>query len=154
MREHSFGQELTPDVRGPKFLEQRTSQPCFSYIALSRALLVILVLETGINVGRRACDPMWWTCTGDPSRVYVQDQLMRMPGKHLLMVRYSEDHNIHDEWVYNGADIDGARVVWARELDPEQNAKLFAYFKDRDVWLVEPDTDNTEIKPYTPRLEE
>jgi hypothetical protein len=68
----------------------------------------------------------------------------------LLMVRYSEDHNIHDEWVYNGADIDGSRVVWARELDPEQNAKLFAYYKDRDVWLVEPDIDNTEIEPYTP----
>ena len=123
-------------------------------IALSRALLLILVLETGINVGRRACDPMWWTCTGDPSRVYVQDQLMRMPGKHLLMVRYSEDHNIHDEWVYNGADIDGSKVVWARELDPEQNAKVFAYFKDRDVWLVEPDTDNREIKPYTPPPDE
>ena len=123
-------------------------------IALSRALLVILVLETGTNVGRRACDPMWWTCTGDPSRGYVQDQLMQMPGKHLLMVRYSEDHNIHDEWVYNGADIDGSRVVWARELDPEQNAKLFAYFKDRDIWLVEPDTDNTEIKQYSPPPDE
>ena len=123
-------------------------------IALSRALLVILALETGINVGRRACDPMWWTCTGDPSRGYVQDQLMQMPGKHLLMVRYSEDHNIHDEWVYNGADIDGSKVVWARELDPEQNAKLFAYFKDRDVWLVEPDTENTAIKPYSPPPDE
>jgi hypothetical protein len=119
-------------------------------IALSRAVLVILTLETGINVGRRACDPMWWTCTGDPSRVYVQKQLEDLPGKHLLMVRYSEDHNIHDEWVYNGADIDGQRVVWARELTPEQNTKLFAYYQDRDVWLVEPDTDNTEIKPYTP----
>jgi len=119
-------------------------------IALSRALLLILILETGVNVGRRACDPMWWTCTGDPSRVYVQDQLLRMPGKHLLMVRYSENHNIHDEWVYNGADIDGSKVVWARELDAQQNARLFAYFKDRDVWLVEPDTDNREVKPYTP----
>lgn len=119
-------------------------------VALSRVLLLILVFETGVNVGRRACDPMWWTCTGDPSRVYVQEQLDQMPGKHLLMVRYSDDHNIHDEWVYNGADIDGSKVVWARELDPEQNTKLFAYFKDRDVWLVEPDIDNTEIKPYAP----
>ena len=119
-------------------------------IALSRAALVILVLETGVNVARRACDPMWWTCTGDASRVYVREQLEQMPGKHLLVVRYSEDHNIHDEWVYNRADIDGSNVVWARELDAQQNAKLFAYFKDRDIWLVEPDIDNTEIKPYTP----
>jgi len=69
----------------------------------------------------------------------------------LIMVRYSEGHNIHDEWVYNGADIDRSKVIWARELDEEQNAKLFAYFKDRRIWLVEPDVANTVIKPYTPQ---
>ena len=52
--------------------------------------------------------------------------------------------------MYNGADIDGSKVVLARELDADQNAKLFAYFKDRQIWLVEPDIDNTEINPYTP----
>lgn len=123
-------------------------------IALSRAVVVILLLETASNVGRRACDPMWWTCTGDPSRVYVQKHLEEIPGQHLLLVRYSDHHNIHDEWVYNRADIDASRVVWARELTPEQNAKLFAYFKDRDVWLVEPDVNNTEIKKYTPLPDE
>jgi hypothetical protein len=119
-------------------------------VALSRALVILLVLETGINVARRSCDPLWWTCTGDPSRVAVLKQLEATAGKHLIVVRYSDDHNIHDEWVYNGADIDGSNVIWARELTPEQNAKLFAYFKDRQIWLVEPDVDNTEIKPYTP----
>lgn len=119
-------------------------------VALSRVLVVLLVLETAINVGRRACDPMWWTCAGDPSRVSVMKRLEKLPGKHLILVRYAENHNIHDEWVYNGADIDGSKVVWARELDKQQNDKLLAYFKDRRVWLVEPDVDNTEIKPYSP----
>jgi hypothetical protein len=64
------------------------------------------------------------------------------------MVRYGGGHNLHDEWVYNGAEIDNAKVLWARELDPTQNAKLFAYFKDRRIWLVEPDADNTELIPY------
>ena len=119
-------------------------------IALSRAVVLLLVLETGVNVGRRACDPMWWTCTGDPSRVAILQKLLHTPGKHLIMVRYAEDHNIHDEWVYNGADIDGSKVIWARELGTQQNDKLFAYFKDRHIWLVQPDVENTEIKPYTP----
>jgi hypothetical protein len=95
-------------------------------VAMSRAMVVLLVLSTGVNVARRACDPLWWTCTGDPSRVAVLKQLQETPGKHLIVVRYSDDHNIHDEWVYNGADIDRSKVIWARELDPEQNAKLFA----------------------------
>jgi hypothetical protein len=119
-------------------------------VALSRALVLLLVLSTGVNIARRSCDPLWWTCTGDPSRVAVIKQLEATPGKHLIVVRYSDDHNIHDEWVYNSADIDGSKIVWARELDPEQNAKLFSYFRDRHIWLVEPDVDNTEIKPYTP----
>ena len=64
------------------------------------------------------------------------------------MVRYQENHNLHDEWVYNGAEIDTAKVLWARELEPVQNARLFAYFRDRQIWLVEPDTDNTKLIPY------
>ena len=77
-------------------------------------------------------------------------QAWHTPGKHLVMVRYEQDHNIHDEWVYNGADIDGAKVLWARELDAQQNAKLFAYFKDRQIWLVTPDSDNEYLEPYRP----
>lgn len=119
-------------------------------VAFSRALVVLLVLDMLVHVVHRQCDPLWWTCAGDPSRVFVQNELMHTPGKHLIMVRYSDEHNIHDEWVYNGADVDGAKVLWARELSPEQNARLFAYFKDRHIWLVEPDVDNTEIKPYAP----
>ena len=119
-------------------------------LAFSRVVVVLLLLSTGIRVALRHCDPMWWTCTGDPSRITVMKEVEKLPGKHLIVVRYSEHHNIHDEWVYNGADIDGAKILWARELDPQQNAKLFVYFKDRRIWLVEPDVSNTEIKPYTP----
>ena len=119
-------------------------------VALSRALLMLLALSPCFSAAHRSCDSLWWTCTGDPSRFAVMKQLLAAPGKHLVLVRYSDDHNIHDEWVYNGADLDGSRVIWARELEEAQNARLFAYFKDRQIWLVEPDTDNTELKPYTP----
>jgi hypothetical protein len=120
-------------------------------IALSRAIVFLLVLDTGINTARGICDPLLWPCQGDPSRTAVISKLEHTPGKHLVMVRYEPDnHNIHDEWVYNGAEIDTAKVLWARELDPQQNAKLFAYFKDRKIWLVTPDTDNTYLEPYTP----
>jgi hypothetical protein len=70
-------------------------------------------------------------------------------GKPLLILRYGKLHNPHFEWVFNGTDIDGAKVVWVRELDAQQNAKLLAYFKDRTIWLVTPDTDNTYLEPYT-----
>jgi hypothetical protein len=119
-------------------------------VALSRATVTLLMLDVVADVRIHRCDPLPWTCEGDVSRFAVIDNLNREPGKHLIMVRYDEDHNVHDEWVYNGADIDGARIVWARELDRQQNAKLFAYFKDRKIWLVTPDQDNTYLAPYTP----
>jgi hypothetical protein len=116
--------------------------------ALSCAIVVLLAVDTVMGAAQGVCDPLRWTCQGDPSRAVLQEKLSHTPGKHLIIVRYAEDHNIHDEWVFNGADIDGAKVLWARETNAEQNAKFFAYFKDRQIWLVEPDTDNTEFIPY------
>src|SRR6266478_2881451 len=119
-------------------------------IALSRAIVLLLVFDTGINAARGICDPLLWPCQGDPSRAVIADKLAHTPGKHLIVVRYEQDHNIHDDWVYNGAEIETAKVLWARELDAQQNAKLFAYFRDRKIWLVTPDSDNTYLEPYTP----
>jgi hypothetical protein len=116
--------------------------------ALSRAAVFLLVLNTTVAVAHRVCDPLNWACQGDPSRVAVIEKLSRTPGKHLVMVRYPPDYNVHDDWVFNGADIDGAKILWARETNPQQNEKLFAYFKDRQIWLIEPEEDNTELIPY------
>jgi hypothetical protein len=76
----------------------------------------------------RARDPLVWACEGDTRRVMVQNYLSHMPGKHIVIVRYKRGHPVHNEWVYNGADIDTAKVLWARELDNAQNAKLISYF--------------------------
>jgi len=119
-------------------------------LAFSCAAILLLIAGVSVRVSHRNCDPLWWACQGDPSRAVIAETYSHTPGKHLIMVRYEPDHNLHDEWVYNGAEIDSAKVLWARDLDPEQNAKLFAYFKDRQIWLVEPDIDNSEVVPYRP----
>jgi len=66
-------------------------------------------------------------------------ELPRAGQKHLVLVRYAENHNWHNEWVYNAADIDGAPVVWAREMDPANDARIIRYFADRKIWLLEAD---------------
>jgi hypothetical protein len=57
-----------------------------------------------------------------------------------VIVHYSSKHSPDQEWVYNGADIDHSKVVWAREMDPKSDAQLIAYFKDREVWLLNADS--------------
>jgi hypothetical protein len=67
----------------------------------------------------------------------------------LVIVRYSQEHHpINREWVYNAADIDGAKVVWAREIPGISMEPLLTYFKDRRVWLVEPDVSPPQLRPY------
>jgi len=116
--------------------------------ALSRAAVVLLAAAAAFGVAHRACDPLVWACTGDPSRAAVAEKLSRTPGKHLVVVRYRTGYNVHDDWVFNGAEIDGAKLLWARETNPQQDRKLFDYFKDRQIWLIEPEVDNTELIPY------
>jgi hypothetical protein len=49
--------------------------------------------------------------------------------------------------VYNHADIDGSKVIWARDKGP-QNAALLHYFGHRRAWLVEPDYNPPRLTPY------
>jgi len=118
--------------------------------ALSRAAIVLLAVDTAFAVAHGVCDPLHWSCQGDPSRAAIIEKLSQTREKHLIIVRYGENHNVHDDWVFNGADIDGAKVLWARETNAEQNARLFDYFRERKIWLIYPEVDNTELLPYPP----
>jgi hypothetical protein len=120
-------------------------------VALSRAIVLLLVLDTGSHLARGNCDPQWWACGGDSTRAAFSKKLQQLPGKHLVIVGYAELHKPHNEWVYNGADIDGAKVVWARDMGPAQNEKLVKYFKDRQVWKVTDDgsTRSIDTDPVT-----
>lgn len=73
-------------------------------------------------------------------RIYVQRELEKTPGQLLVFVHYQyPQHPFQDEWVYNAADIDSARIVWARDLGEEENAKLKQYYPRRKVIVLSPD---------------
>ena len=116
---------------------------------LSRAVVLLLVVDVSQFAATGYGDPMGWGGGGLQRRVEIAHQLDAIPGKHLVIVNYSETHSVHDEWVYNGADIDGSKVVWARDLGPEENANLMAYFKDRTVWIVEVGSEDATLAHFT-----
>ena len=82
------------------------------------------------------------------ARTAVVNALMKSGPAHLVIVRYSPRHNLHVDWVRNRADIDGSPVVWAHDLGEIQNRELLAYYKQRRVWLFEPDGDQVRLSPY------
>ena len=79
------------------------------------------------------------------NRARILTQLEQTPGTHLVFVHYDPDHVSHAEWVYNRADIDGAKVVWAREMSLEDNQRLIDYFEDRSVWRINADETSPEL---------
>jgi hypothetical protein len=71
-----------------------------------------------------------------------------LSGNQLAIVHYSSLHNPFNEWVYNSADIDSSKIIWAREMDLADNLELTRYYRDRKVWLVEPDVTPARVTRY------
>lgn len=80
-------------------------------------------------------------------RAALLKQLDSSPGSDLVFVRYQPGHDPIQEWVYNRADIDGSKVVWARDMGPSANAELIHYFNERRCWLLEADAVPPKVVP-------
>ena len=83
-------------------------------------------------------------------RARLEAQLSRSSDRNLVIIRDpANELRRGTEWVFNDADIDGSKVVWARDMGPEQNAELIRYFRGRKVWSVQPDSIAPTLSPYT-----
>jgi hypothetical protein len=116
--------------------------------AVAVALLLLRTAAPLLHIPDNAATWSWcspWTPI--PERARIQTQMEKLPGRHLLLVHYEPDHDMSG-WVYNGADIDGSKVVWANDMGPAKNRELIQYFKGRQVWLVEPDQSPARVSVY------
>jgi hypothetical protein len=114
-------------------------------------LLTLRIIARPLHLPTEAFLAHTW-CTeqeGNNRRAVLLSRLERSSGKQLVLVRYGRNHNVREEWVYNSYDIDGSKVIWARDMGQSDNQELFSYFKDRTVWLVEPDYETPRLTPYT-----
>lgn len=119
-------------------------------LLLARTIIVgcvaLVFLRLGAVVLHMPVPDLW--PRGDPDRAALKRRLEETPGSHLVFVRYLPGHNPQREWVYNGAEIDGAKVLWVREIDLQSDQELIRYFKYRRVWLVQPDVKPVKLTAY------
>jgi hypothetical protein len=133
-------------------------------VFLTRAVPVICLLLAVVHVAAGGAHflecPQWpaggsteptWCSPGPVNldRTRILNRLASGRGRQLAIVRYEQGHDIFfHEWVYNGADIDNAKVIFARDMGPAQNQELLDYFKDRQAWLVEADATPPRVEAY------
>lgn len=82
------------------------------------------------------------------ARDRIAHQLSGLKGKHLVIVQYATDHDVRAEWVYNGAEIDAGKTVWARDIPGQDLTPLLDYFRDRTAWVVHADAIPPKLETY------
>jgi hypothetical protein len=127
-------------------------------LSISRAVVVSCALLIGIRISAPFLQiPLTpakfatWAAAplGFPQRAAIVSELNELDGGHLVLVLPQTDprHEALD-WVYNAADIDASKIVWARDLGPAKNRELIDYYKDRSVWIVDPMQPHPRLMPY------
>ena len=116
---------------------------------LARAIPIICLMSFALRASARPLHiqlPEYYAYTwyqkGAPpfARDAVQQQLLRTPGNHLVFVHYQPEHEPFAEWIYNAADLDQARIIWAREVSVASDRELVERFQGRQVWVVDAQT--------------
>lgn len=138
---------------------------CCRYLNASRLKIVPLlplamVLMLGLRLGAQSAGLPYtqklnyqsWCCRvrGNQNKDRIARELMNTPGEHLVLVKSKTDENNLFQWIYNLADIDSQRIVWARDLGVEENARLVRYYANRTVWIVDPNVEPATYTRYQP----
>jgi hypothetical protein len=117
--------------------------------ALVRAIPVIccamILLRVTAVAARTPIEPAW--PRGNLERAAIAHELRDLPGQHLVIVRYDPDHDLDREWVYNAANIDESKIVWARDMGDVDNEELLQYFHNRHVWRLDADQSSPRLEP-------
>jgi hypothetical protein len=126
-------------------------------MGLSRTIAIFGLAMTLVYIAEAAKNPLLssfvapsgvWANPGNQQRAKVLKELEALSGKHLVIVRYSTGTVESDgEWVYNRADIDNAKVVWAREIPGVDTEPLLNYFSSYHIWLLEPGFSPPRLTP-------
>jgi len=138
-------------VQGSRYLrlwQRRSSGVGATLVPMIPVVLAAMIVLRVAAVAAHIPIEQAWP-RGNLERAAIMRNLERTDGKHLIFVTYSSDHDINQEWVYNRANIDASRVVWARDMGESENRKLIEYFRDRRVWRLFPDQPRAGLIPYS-----
>jgi hypothetical protein len=103
------------------------------------AMHLFFVLRDGIDPGKSF---------GAVRADLIRD-LTQTDAGQLVIVHYPfPGWQLRSEWVYNGADIDSQKIVFAHDRGPKENQELLRYYPSRRPWLLLPSDNGVDLRPY------
>jgi hypothetical protein len=118
-------------------------------------IVTLIVLQKGINRSTQVSNQPSSHLVADPhqfgfaSRDVTAAKVLRQGRRHLILVRYTPEHDTYIDYVFNAADIDASPIIWARDMGSVANRELIDHYPDRKVWLWQPDISPGTISPVT-----
>jgi hypothetical protein len=76
-----------------------------------------------------------------------EELIEQLPGKYIAIVSYDDAYDFHDEIVFNKANIENAKLVWAHDLGEEKNRSLVQYYYDRKILRIKIVDTRIQIVP-------
>jgi hypothetical protein len=122
-------------------------RPTGRFLVRATVIMCVLMIPVQVRILAVTPTPGSWAAIG-PERAALESHLASLTESQLVLVRYRPDHDPLLDWVYNGADPDHQKVLWARDMGAERNEELLRYYKDRQVWLLNADEVPTKVTPY------
>ena len=121
------------------------------YMAIALPLCLCLVGAMKMEAEAMGVPLSYWERAYEShrdARFAIQQSMEQLPGKQLIIVNAAAFHSPDQEWVYNKADIDSSRVIWARDMGAVENRKLINYYPGRRVWWLAVDNLPPVPVPY------
>jgi hypothetical protein len=83
-------------------------------------------------------------------RQAIINQLSQGTKRHVIFVKYLAGHDFGWEWVQNGADIDGSKIIWAHDMGDAENQNLLSRYNGRKAWKLEVGASTGSLAAYSP----
>ncbi len=112
-------------------------------VACSMAILRLIAIAAHAPL-----EPRW--PRGNLERAHIVSTLKQMPDRQVVFVHYSASHDPATEWVYNCANLQTSKIIWARDMGKTANLELWSEFPGRRTWIVYPDQSSAFLESYNP----
>ena len=120
---------------------------------LARAIVLLMACWMGCRTAAPIWNPFYLELDVASSlplhleRARVRHDLEQRPGGHVVIVHERIPPDRGEDWIYNRADIDHSKVVWARDMGSDKNQELLRYYPDRQIWFVDLNDESYHLIP-------